>query len=421
MSGSYRKAPVVAIEDLGLELGALRGDPIEELARYGAQLVLASYIEAEVTAHLGRRPYERTRDARGYRNGHRRRHVTVGSGTVGIEFPKVRGCSTPFRSAILEAWQRRSVTVLGILPSLYLEGLSTRDFERALAPLWGEAGLSRSTVSRANEDLKRAFDALRRRDLSGEAVAYLFLDGHFEGVRFGTREKEAILVAHGIREDGSRVLLGVCLGSQESTEAWKLALDDLVARGLREPLLVITDGNQGLIKAVRKTWRTAPRQRCIVHRVRNVLARIPKGDHKRIRRELNAIFYAASLEEALGAARGFAERFGEVYPSACEVLGTNLADCLTFFRFPEQHWKRPRTSSGLERTFKEVRRRTRVIGRFPNERAALSLVWGVLDGESAKWRGLRMKPQWLDAVRAAKEQLRTEPIVIKGFEELLVA
>ena len=103
------------------------------------------------------------------------------------------------------------------------------------------------------------------------------------------------------------------------------------------------------------------------------------------------------------------------------MLGTDLADCLTFFRFPEQHWKRLRTSNGLERTFKEVRRRTRVIGRFPNERAALSLVWGVLDGESAKWRGLRMKPQWLDAVRAAKEQLRTEPIIIKGFEEVLAA
>ena len=421
MSGSYRKPPVVAIEDLGLELGVFRGDPVEELARYGAQLVLTSYIEAEVSAHLARRPYERTPDAQGYRNGHRTRKVTVGSGTVPVEFPKVRNCSTPFRSAILEAWQRRSAAVLGVLPSLYVEGLSTRDFERALKPLWGEAGLSRSTVSRANEDLKQGFDAWRRRDLSEEPVLYVFLDGHFEGVRFGTSDKEAILVAHGFREDGSRVLLGVYLGCHETTEAWKLALDDLVARGLREPLLVITDGNPGLIKAVRQTWPTAPRQRCIVHRIRNVLARIPKRDHQRIRTELNAIFYAACLEEALSAARRFAERFGGVYPSACEVLGTDLADCLTFFRFPQQHWKRLRTSNPLERTFKEVRRRTRVIGRFPTERSALSLVWAVLDAESAKWRGVRMKPQWLDAIRAARQQLRTEPIVISGFEELLAA
>ncbi len=421
MSGSYRKPPVCAIEDLGLELGELRGDPIEELARYGAQLVLGSYIEAEVTHHLGRVRYERTPRGQGYRNGHRSRQVTVGSGTVPVDFPKVRGCTTPFRSAILEAWQRRSASVLGVLPSLFVEGLSTRDFGRALSPLWGEAGLSRSTVSRANEDLKGAFDLWRHSDLSGEKLAYLFLDGHYEAVRFGTKNKEALLVAHGIREDGSRVLLGVYLGCHETTEAWKLALDDLVARGLPEPLLVITDGNPGLIAAVKKTWPAAPRQRCIVHRIRNVLARIPKKDHVRLRKELNAIFYAADLEEALEAARRFAGRFGEVYPSACEVLGTDLADCLTFFRFPPQHWKRLRTSNSLERTFREVRRRTRVVGRFPTERSALSLVWAVLDADAAKWRGVRMKPAWLDAARAAREQLAAEPIVITGFEDLLAA
>ena len=421
MSGSYRKRRVIAIEDVGLKLGAFRGDPIEELARFGAQLVLTSYIEAEVTEHLRRRPYERTATARGYRNGHRTRRVTVGSGTLPIDFPKVRDCEAPFRSAVLEAWQRRSATVVSTLPSLYVEGLSTRDFRRALEPLWSEAGLSRSTVSRANEELKRAFDLWRHRDLSGEAVLYLFLDGYHERVRFGTKEKEAILVAHGIRENGSRVLLGVSLGCHESTEAWKLALDDLVARGLRQPLLVITDGNPGLIKAVKKTWPTAPRQRCIVHRIRNVLARVPKGDHKRIRRQLNAIFYAASLEEALAAARRFAGRYQDLYPSACEVLGTDLADCLTFFRFPERHWRRLRTSNPLERTFREVRRRTRVIGRFPNERAALSLVWAVLDGASSKWRGVRIKPGWLDAIRAAHQGLLDAPILVEGFDDLLAA
>jgi putative transposase len=421
LAGSYRKRPVIAIEDLGLQLGALRGDPLEDLARFGAQLVLTSYIEAEVTAHLARRPYERTSRAQGYRNGRRTRQVTVGSGTVPIGFPKVRACPAPFRSAILEAWQRRSATVVSTLPSLYVEGLSTRDFKRALKPLWDEAPLSRSTVSRANEEIKRGFDLWRRRDLGAEAVLYLFLDGYNERVRFGTKEKESILVAHGIREDGSRVLLGVCLGSHESTEAWKLALDDLVARGLSQPLLVITDGNPGLIKAVKKTWPTGPRQRCIVHRIRNVLARIPKGDHKRIQRELNTIFYAANLEEALAAARRFAARYQDEYPSACEVLGTDLADCLTFFRFPEHHWRRLRTSNPLERTFREVRRRTRVVGRFPDERAALSLVWAVLDGESAKWRGVRMKPGWLDAIRAAHRSLLDHPILVEGFDDLVAA
>jgi len=408
---------VAAIEELGLELVEPRDGLVDELARYGAQLILTSYLEAEVTAHLARRPYERTPKAQGYRNGHRPRQVTVGSGTVSLEYPKVADCPTPFRSGLLAAWQRRSAAAVKVLPSLYVEGLSTRDFERALEPLWGEAGLSRTTVSRANEELKKGFDLWRHRDISGEGVVYLFLDGHYEAVRFGTSEKEAILVAHGVREDGSRVLLGVWLGCHESTESWKLALDDLVSRGLREPLLVINDGNPGLIQAVKRTWPNAARQRCIVHRIRNVLQRVPKKDHARIRKELNGIFYAACLEDALGATR----RFSGTYPTACEVLCTDLADCLTFLRFPQQHWKRLRTSNTLERMFREVWRRTRVVGRFPAERSALSVVWAMLDVDSAKWRGVRMKPQWVDLIREAHRQCTAEPVLLEPFEEVEAA
>jgi hypothetical protein len=241
----YRKPPVLAMEDLGLQLGEVRGDPIEQLARYGARLVLMSYLEAEVSELIGADRYERAEERRGHRNGRRRRKVTCGMGEIEIDFPKVRDTERPFRSSILEAWQRTSDTLMKTLPSLYVEGLSTRDVERALKPLHDGAGLSRSTVSRANEQIKEAFDAWRRRDLSKEKVIYLFLDGHFEGVRLGTREKEAILVAHGITESGGRTLLGVYLGGRESTEAWKLALEDLVERKLAQPLLVISDGNAG--------------------------------------------------------------------------------------------------------------------------------------------------------------------------------
>ena len=147
---------------------------------------------------------------------------------------------------------------------------------------------------------------------------------------------------------------------------------------------MISDGCPGLIRAVKETWPTAPRQRCIVHRIRNVLARVPKRDHQRVAPALNRIFYAASLEEALAAARAFAGHWQNVYPEATRLLGEDLADGLTFFRFPPRHWKRLRTSNGLERDFKEVKRRTRVIGRFPSEMAALSLVWTVLEQQAAK-------------------------------------
>jgi len=421
MGRGYRKPPVVAIEDLGLELGGLRGDPIEELARFGARLVLGSYLEAEVSAFLGAEPYERSASRQGSRNGHRTRRVSCGVGALEVDYPKVRETGEPFRSEVLDAWQRTSRTLLSTLPSLYVEGLSTRDFERALSPLWRETGLSRSTVSRANRQIEEAFQRWRRRDLSQEDVICLFLDGHYEGVRLGVREKEAILVAHATTRKGMRSLLGVYLGARESTESWSLVLQDLTARGLRQPLLVVSDGNPGLIRAVKDTWPGVARQRCIVHRIRNVLARVPKKDHARVRRALNKIFYAASLEEALQAARKFAKTYQDLYPSAVETLGRDLSDCLTFYRFPPRHWKRLRTSNGLERSFREVRRRTRVIGRFPTEGSALALIWSVLDQDAKKWRGMLMDEAHLALVLAAVESLSKEPIVVKGFEELLAA
>ncbi|MFH1498059.1 MAG: IS256 family transposase [Verrucomicrobiota bacterium] len=421
MDASYRKPPVLAIEDLGLELGELRGDPLESLARFGVQLVLSSYLEAEVSAHLGAAAYERTPARRGSRNGKRPRKVTCGVGTVDIDFPKVRNTETPFQSALLDAWQRTSRSVTAMLPSLYVEGLSTRDFARALKPLHDGAGLSRSTVSRANEQIKAAFDAWRRRSLAEEEIVYLFLDGHFEGLRMGTREKEALLVVHGITKAGKRAFLGVYVGGRESTEAWKLALEDLIERGLRQPLLVISDGNAGLIRAVKDIWPTVLRQRCVVHRARNVLARVPKKDRPRLAKALNRIFYANSLDEALAAARAFAGRWQNVYPAAVETLGRDLADCLTFLRFPPRHWRRLRTSNILERSFEEVKRRTRVIRRFPNERAAVSLVWSVLDQDAAKWRGIIMDaPHW-ELIQGAIRSLAEDPIIVIGFEELLAA
>jgi len=418
---SYRKPPVLAIEDLGLELGSLRGDPIEELARLGARLVLTSYLEAEVSAHLGAGRYERSDARRGRRNGRRARSVSCGVGRVEVAYPKIRDAEEPFRSEVLDAWQRSSRTLMSTLPALYIEGLSTRDFERALSPLCQEAALSRSTVSRANEEIKEAFDRWRRRSLSEEEPVYLFLDGHYEGVRLGVREKEAVLVAHAITKTGARALLGVYLGARESTESWKLALQDLVERGLRQPLLVVSDGNPGLIRAVKETWPTVARQRCIVHRVRNVLARVPKKDHARVRKSLNRIFYAPCLEEALEAARAFAGTWRNVYPSAVEILGKDLADCLTFFRFPPRHWRRLRTSNGLEGSFKEVKRRTRVVGRFPTEMSALSLIWSVMEKDAAKWRGALMDgPHW-ELIHLAVASLSQEPIVVRGFEDLLAA
>ena len=305
------------------------------------------------------------------------------------------------------------------MPLLYLEGLSTRDFRRALKPLWRKSGLSRSAISRANRQLKREFKAWRERDLSGEKILYLFLDGFYLGVRKEERGKDGILVAHGIRRDGRRVVLGIYLGGRESKASWKVALHDLVERGLDPPALVISDGNPGLIKAGKELWPGVARQRCIVHRMWNVLGRIPRRRQAEVKRALGKVFYAPCLEDALEL-QSFLGHYGGEFPSACEVLREHLEDCLTFYRFPQEHWKRIRSSNVLERCFKEVRRRTRVVGRFPNDMSALAVVFGILEKEHTRWQRVRIRGTQLSIIEEAERILRENPIEIPELESVAV-
>jgi len=409
-------------EELGFELEELFGQPLEFFAREGARVLLEVALEEEVSEFLERGRYERRADApSGYRNGKKNRKVQCGSGEVEVRRPKVTGAEREFYSRLLQRWQRKSDALLEVIPLLYVEGLSTRDFKRALKPLWGKSGLSRSSISRANQALKESFEKWRRRDLSGEEIVYLFLDGYYLGVRMGVREKEGLLLAHGVRRDGSRVLLAVHLGGRESTESWKGVLDDLTERGLKAPRLVITDGNPGLIRALKDIWPDVPRQRCTVHKTRNVLARVPRKHREQVKRALNKIFHAASLEDALRAANEFERKYGKLFPTATEVLGKGLSDCLTFYRYPERHWKRIRTSNVLERAFREVRRRTDVVGRFPDEMSAMAVVFGVLEEDRLKWRGLRMADEENERIEAAVIHLRMEPIVVEWAELLKAA
>ncbi|MDI6765198.1 MAG: IS256 family transposase, partial [Thermodesulfobacteriota bacterium] len=349
------------------------------------------------------------------------RKVQCGSGEIEIRRPKVTGACREFKSKVLTGWQRKSAQLLQVIPLLYLEGLSTRDFQRALKPLWGESGLSRSSISRANRVIKESFAEWRKRNLRDEEVIYLFLDGYYLGVRMGVREKEGLLLAYGVSKDGKRVLLGVYLGGRESTESWKGVLNDLRERGLTPPKLVITDGNPGLLRALKEIWSEVLHQRCTVHKTRNVLARVPKKHREEVKRALHRIFHAASLEDALSSANEFQRKYGKLFPTATEVLAKGLSDCLTFFRYPERHWKRIRTSNVLERAFREIRRRTDVVGRFPNEGSALSLVFGVLEEDRLKWRGLRIGKEEQAQIDAAVLQLHREPLVIEWAELLEAA
>jgi len=421
MKKGYHKEQELTMSELGLSLEELAGQPLELFAREGAKLLLTVALEEEVTDVLKRRPYERSEDSiRGYRNGHRERQVSCGAGVIAVAVPRVSDTKEAFHSQLLEAWQRRSKLLEETIPLLYIEGLSTRDFKRALKPLWGKSGLSRSSISRANRALKEAFNNWRRRDLSLEEIIYLFLDGIYLGVRGNSRDMEAVLVAHGISRDGKRVVLHLSLGGRESTESWKGVLNDLVERGLRRPQLLITDGNQGLLKAIKDIWPEVPRQRCAIHRIRNVLARVPKKRQDEVRKALHRIFYAACLDDARGEAKQFLSHYSREFPTACETLASNLEECLTFYRFPERHWKHIRTSNVIERAFKEVKRRTRVIGRFPNETSALVMVFSLLEEERVKWQKVGMRAEDIAWIEEASKALEQEPIKLEFLEEVLV-
>jgi len=422
MKKGYHKGQDLTMSELGLSLEELAGQPLEVFAREGAKLLLMVGLEEEVTAALMRRPYERSQGkVVGYRNGHRDRQVSCGAGMIEVPVPRVSDTEETFRSQLLEAWQRRSKLLEETIPLLYVEGLSTRDFKRALKSLWGESGLSRSSVSRANKALKEAFNNWRRRDLSLEDIVYLFLDGIYLGVRGNSRSKEAVLVAHGITREGKRVVLHLSLGGRESTESWKGVLNDLVERGLRGPQLITIDGNPGLLKAIRDVWPEVPRQRCAVHRIRNVLARVPKKKQDEVRKAVTRIFYAACLDDARDEARQFLSRYSREFPTACEVLAKHLEECLTFYRFPERHWKHIRTSNVIERSFKEVKRRTRVVGRFPNETSALVMVFSLLEEERMKWQKVGMRAEDIAWIEEASRALEQEPIRLEFLEEALVA
>ena len=216
----------------------------------------------------------------------------------------------------------------------------------------------------------------------------MILDAVRLGVRGGTREKEAVLVAWGFLEDGSRELIGVMLGNSESYGPWKGFLDDLLSRGLGEPSLAIIDGCPGLVKAVHEVFPKTDVQRCTKHKTENILDKVLVQDRPKVKESVRKIFYASTYEHAKEAIELFKKNWNRKYPSAVECLLGDVEACLTYYKYPYQHWRRIRTTNVVERSFKEVKRRTKGIGRFQDEQRALTMVYWQL--KELKWQGVKM-------------------------------
>ncbi len=398
------------------------GEVLEEVARMGVRLLMQTAIEAEVTEFLGRERYAHGERARpGSRNGHCPTTIKTTTGPVTIERPKLRGTDEAFASRLLGIGVCRTNALESLVIAGFVRGLSVRDVEATLAEALGpEAALSKSTVSRVCEAIKDEFDAWKKRELSDINLEYLFLDGSHFRYHDGARA-EPVLAAWGMTSEGRPVLVGLEPGASESTDAWRGFLDNMVARGLRAPLLVISDGAPGLLGAVELVFPNSLRQRCVIHRARNVLAKVPIEHQGEVKKAFWALFDdtgAEPGEASIAVVRSRAAKFAKTYqgrfPAAVECLTADFASLTTYLRFPAAHHSRIRHSNFIERTFGETRRRVKVIGRLPGERTCLGLVWAVLDRASRGWRGVVMTPA---AVRHLQE-LRHHLFDLSSIEEV---
>jgi transposase-like protein len=394
---------------------------LEDVARLGARLIMQSAVEAEVEQFLGRARYQRRAgvpEARpGSRNGYCPTTVKTTAGPVTLDRPKLRSTDEKFVSRLFGAGVSKTNALETLVIAGFVRGLSVRDVEACLADALGpQAALSKSTVSRVCQAIRDEFDAWRTRRLDAIELDYLFVDGSHFKMHQGARA-EPVLAAWGITTAGRPVLLGLEAAGNEGNDAWDGFLDALKARGLRPPLLVISDGAAGLVGAIERTMPRSLRQRCLIHRCRNLLAKVPARAQAEVKAGYWTIFDIPAdvppgeKAETLVQQRiqAFAATYHTVYPAAVRCLQQDQQALTAYLRFPREHWPRIRHSNFIERTFGETRRRTKVIGRLPGETSCVSLVWAVLDRASRGWRGFTVSATGTRLLHDLRRQLLDPP------------
>jgi putative transposase len=357
-------------------------DPIEAGLRGRIRGLVEGLVEQELEAALGRGRHERGAAA-GHRHGHRTRRLTGSFGPVEIALPRARpraedGGSREWRSAVLPRYARRTRQLEALIAGAYLAGVNTRRVQRALAALFRGA-VGKDVVSRAWRKVKADWEAWGRRDLGGEDIVRLILDGTVVRVRLDRKATSvSLLVVLGVRRDGQKVLLAARTMGGESKAAWRALLDDLVARGLRAPEFLITDGAAGLEKARAALWPAVPAQRCTVHRHRNLLAHAPERLHEEISADYTAMIYAATARE-IETRRWAFLRKGRL---RCRALADSLEEAgealFAFTRLPSSQWRSARTTNAIERLHEEFKRRIKTQAVLPSAETAAMLFWALL-------------------------------------------
>jgi putative transposase len=372
---------------------------LDEIARLGAEAMLKRALIEEVGWYIER--YENERDAEGrrlvVRNGWaRERPITCGTGTLKVKAPRINdkrvdehGNRQKFTSQILPPYMRRTPKVAEVIPVLYLRGLSTGDFKPALTSLLGEeaAGLSATNIARLTTVWEQDYHAFRKRSLADRDYVYVWADGIHFNVRLED-DRLCTLVLIGVRPDGTKELIAIEDGYRESCESWASVLRDLKRRGMKAPVLAIGDGALGFWDAVRQVWPETAEQRDWVHKLANILDKLPKRLQGKAKQMLHEVVYAEMRADADDAIDAFAEEFATKYPKAVECLTKDRDALLTFFDFPAQHWKHIRTTNVIESPFATVRLRQRVTKGAGNRTKALTMAFKLLEMAQQRWRRL---------------------------------
>lgn len=359
-------------------------DDLTEAIRQEIGTVIERLVDQELSARLGAGRYARVEGRSGYRNGSEPRTIQTSMGSVTFRKSRARvwkvdGSQEEFQSDLLTRYKRRAQRVDDEILAMYLGGVSTRRIKRIVRLLGLNQTMSPSSVSQVVATLREHFETWQQRSLKQEEIAYLYLDAIAVKVRLAGRVgSRPILAAVGVRETGEKVLLGLWSKGSESTESWKDALESMKARGLPRPLLVIIDGCGGLRSALDLVWSGIEVQRCVVHKLRNLLRHAPKHAYDEVRDDFHAIVYAESRAKADVAYDRFVTKWIKLCESVARSLQEGGEELLTFFNYPKSQWKALRTTNVIERLNGEFRRRVKTQGSLPNECAVLILLYGLV-------------------------------------------
>jgi len=373
-----------------------------ELVELAARLIIEEALEEESRDALGRDYYERGGDPdRGYRNGVREGRLKTAEGMIPFAAPQIADGKEPFRSEIRQHLKGRTEALEDLAVELLARGLSVRDIEDAFKDESGRLLLSKTAVSEIGARLWADYQEFCRRDLGEYAIVYLFVDGIAERIRPG-QKREPVLAAWGIASDGKKVLLGLMAGSKVDAETVSAFFQNLRARGLGDPLLVVSDGAPGIIKAIETCFPRSARQRCLAHRMRNLAAKVPEDQWPDFKARVQAAYQAPSRAIARDLAEGVVNDHEAELPSAVACFRDDLEACIAHLRLPITHRRAIRTTNLLERLFVEERRRLKIIPNAFGEKPVLKLMFGAMIRAAERWRAIKIttfERRQLDALR----------------------